>query len=460
MTEFADAEGDVTEEDGFGKWRGVEEVGSWMFPIFLADAGFTPFCVLAVVSATIWIALEQLRRFTDRGFAGGGDDAWTVAVVALDEEVGFGAEIDVAAIGHPASCFHFGGAADTLEGGDFLAVFEQFAFVPVNGEFGAGFAVGQFTSGENPAEDGTGGEHVVAVFVDFQDFHALRCAGVHGPENAVHGVAGHVCQRTAAEVVKSAPFEIMINAIFEGAFGGGPKPEIPIDIVWNGVFPLWAGVALWPDGTVGDAMDFVHVAEEVAIDVFVDHTVAFIAMALVAHLGGNFVFFHPALELAAFPDGVHERLLRVSMFACGQGQRGGHVVVMVGGGDHDGIEIFDFLVEQLAVVLIEFGIFPSLWNFALPVLVNVTMGDDDVPGSCDAVDMSTAFAASGDYCDLEFIALILGMEDIEAKRTDRSGAEGGLEESSSVGDRIHGVLGCNGLARRKFRGGIECGVWI
>jgi len=239
----------------------------------------------------------------------------------------------------------------------------EFAVVPVDIEGWAVFAVGEFTGGVTPFDDGAERELVVAVAVDFEDFDLGGEAWIHAHEDAVHGVAGHVGEGAAAEVVEAAPFEWVVDVLFEGAHGGWPDPEVPVDVVRDGVFTGWARAALWPDGAVGEAVDFGDVAEEAAVDEFVDAAVAVVGVALVAHLSGDLVFPCAFEELAGFPDRVDEGFLGVAGLPGHEAEGCGHVVLVVRGGDDDGVVVL-FLVEELAVVLIALGVFPCVEDAA------------------------------------------------------------------------------------------------
>lgn len=445
---FADAEGDIAEEDGFGEWGGVEEVGAWAVPWLDAEGGGAPFVPVVLFVAAEGEAFEELWWVADfLGFAER-EDAGVVAVVAGYEETGLAADVDVAALGevHRFAVWHgeeFLGDAGVGEVGgvDVLAfgVFE-FAVVPVDIEGWAVFAVREFTGGVAPFDDGAEGELVVAVAVDFEDFDLGGEAWIHAHEDAVHGVAGHVGEGAAAEVVEAAPFEGMVDILFEGAHGGWPDPEVPVDVVGDGVFAGWAWAALRPDGAVGEAVDFGDIAEEAAVDEFVDAAVAVIGVALVAHLSGDLVFLGAFEELASFPDRVDEGFLGVAGLAGHEAEGSGHVVLVVRGGDDDGVVVL-FLVEELAVVLVALSVFPCVEDAAPCVFVDFCEAGADIAGGFGGVDLGSGFTASGDEGEAEFVALVLGVENVESESA--GGETGGLDEGSTRGV-VHGIGILNG----------------
>ena len=184
----------------------------------------------------------------------------------------------------------------------------------------------------------------------FDDFDRFRIAGVHGHEDGVHGVAGHVGEGAAAEVEEPTPVEGMIDAaafvgriVRERPRRGRTEPEVPVEFRRNGI---GGGGRSPPCGQMGRLVTqwiSVMSPRHAAIHEFIDTAVALVGVAVVAHLGGHFEFLGGQLELPGFPDGVGQGFLGENMFAGHHGEGGGGEVVVVRRADHHGIDVLRLL---------------------------------------------------------------------------------------------------------------------
>ena len=86
-------------------------------------------------------------------------------------------------------------------------------------------------------------------------------------------------------------------------------------------------------------MGFGDFADDAGPDVFAELAVAVLAMALVAHLRGDFGFRGHRAHGAGFADVVADRLLAIDSLAELHRDHRGQGVVMVRRGDEDGVEI-------------------------------------------------------------------------------------------------------------------------
>ncbi len=195
---FAEAIGDIAEEDGFGEGGGVGEVAGGWGVVF---AGFDPLVVVA---------------------DGGGDGlVWRLEVF----ELVMGEEDTAAVIGEEHA---------------FVAD-EEGSCAPLVGEFEVDELLGAFVAVVPGEVDGlaVGGSGVVVI--DDEPFGARLGVGfwalgvdgggvaeVEGPMGEVHMVAGHIGECSAAEIPPAAPGEGVVGGVV-GSEGSGSDPEIPVE---------------------------------------------------------------------------------------------------------------------------------------------------------------------------------------------------------------------------------------
>ena len=211
----------------------------------------------------------------------------------------------------------------------------------------------------------------------------------------------------------------------ERAHGCGAKPQIPIQIGRNRILATGTLHALRPDRPVGDAVDFRHVAQHAAVDVFINLSVAVVRVTLVAHLRGHLELVDPGQQLPGLPYRMNKRLLRVTMLARFHGQRSGQIVMMVGRRHHDRVDVLHFLLQQDAVILIKTRLRPMLRHAALAILVDIAMRHHDIAGLLHHVDMRSALACGGDQSDAQFVALVLGVKDVRKSESAGRGCSAG-----------------------------------
>src|ERR1019366_9543647 len=132
---------------------------------------------------------------------------------------------------------------------------------------------------------------------------------------------------------------------------GAAEPEIPIEGVGNGCRRRDGHHLLRPTGTAGPGMDLFNLADLSRPEDLAGDARGIVRVALVAHLGGDFVFFGRRREEAGLPREAGQRLLHVHVLAmlhAGPGADGVHVV---GRANHHGVNVFALFVEHLAEVL-------------------------------------------------------------------------------------------------------------
>ena len=226
-------------------------------------------------------------------------------------------------------------------------------------------------------------------------------------------VAGHIAERAGAEVIKTAPAERLVE-IAAKAIGFGPaahrkrplvgnaEPQIPVKSGRHGLFLGDLRETLGPDGPIAPGVDLSHTADIAIPDNFRALASAFVGVALIAHLRGHAIFGGGLAELAGFPDGAHEGLLDVDVFASLHAPHGGGGVHMVGGGDDYGVDVFAFLVEHLAEVAIGRGFGEGFEGFGGAAVVDVAQRDDVLRGRGGA-DVACALPAGADGGEVKFL---------------------------------------------------------
>ena len=201
--------------------------------------------------------------------------------------------------------------------------------------------------------------HVAGPFL----LDALDARRLSQPQRHVgrpQNVARHIAQRPAAEIVKSAPVEgivelVLLLGVFRSAGSvrtrrSPAQPEIPIERRRNRLFGRHFRQTLRPDRTIGPGVHFGDVADLARPDHFGALPAAFIGVALVAHLRRDVVLGGRFRELARLPDRARQRLLHVHVLAAlhAAGSRRG--VHEIGNRDDDRVDAAAFLVEHLAEI--------------------------------------------------------------------------------------------------------------
>lgn len=215
-------------------------------------------------------------------------------------------------------------------------------------------------------------------------------------------MAADIAEGTGTEVPPAAPAEGGIGGVV-GPFGGGAEPEVPGHGFGDGRGVGWAIDALGPvfaeeatGGAVGPDVCFEDFTDGAAPDHFAESAGFFGGGALVAHLGGDALFAGVIGDLSGFPDGVGEWFFAIDVFAVVEGGHRGEGVMVVGGGDEDGIDFLHFL-EHEAVVLEAFGVRPVFERAIGVAPIDVAEGDDiDLVRSGELVEVAAALAAYAD----------------------------------------------------------------
>ncbi len=268
-------------------------------------------------------------------------------------------------------------------------------------------------------------------------FDASGVGEVEGPEAEVHDVAGHVAEGASAVVPEASPVAgVDFGGV--GASGGWAEEEVPIEVGGDGIGRR--GEAAVGPAFVTPMVDGGDVADGFGLDEFDDASVVVGGVDLGAHLCGDAGFDGFFGDGAGFGDGVGEGFFAVDGFFEVEGAHGCGGVVVVGGGDDDGVDVGGFFVEQVAIVAILSGFAVDVVGVVEHVGVDVAEEGDVLVRQVD--DVVPAFVAAADDGEVEFFVGGGGGASGESG-DEEGGAEGGggLEKVASGGVAHGGPFG-------------------
>src|SRR6266487_3432078 len=103
-------------------------------------------------------------------------------------------------------------------------------------------------------------------------------------------MARHVAECAGAKIPKAAPLERDVSRVVRPPWRDA-EPEVPIERRWRGRHLVWASDALRPPvgRPVGPDMNRAYLAKHARLYQFNQPARVRVAMALIAHLGGDFV---------------------------------------------------------------------------------------------------------------------------------------------------------------------------
>ena len=182
-------------------------------------------------------------------------------------------------------------------------------------------------------------------------------------------------------------------------------------------------------------------------------------MALIARLRGERRVLRGGLaNQPRLPDIVRERLLTVDVFAVCQRQIGGECMGVLGGADHDGIEVVR-VVEYPAEIIVFLSFREPLSRSIHGILVDIaedrnvlgrnTCGSSGrsvaraAPAAAIAVHVREGTAAAGDHRDVQLVVEVQGPQ--KGRRTrDHAGSSQGAADHLAAGNltllRVFGDL--------------------
>ncbi|MDP7105489.1 MAG: hypothetical protein QGH41_00335 [Roseibacillus sp.] len=237
----------------------------------------------------------------------------------------------------------------------------------------------------------------------------------------------------------------MVDAGLVGTRQSRSKPEIPVEVTGDRIGTLGAVDSLGPDGTVGPDMQFEGLADGPGVNHFHSAAQSLVGAALVAHLGGQFLFASQIAHDAGFPDSLGERLLHVGMLAHGHGGDGGHAMAVVGSGDCDGIDLVFHLLQQFPEVLVLLGLGKLLGLPVHRVAIDVAEGHDLAPFAGGVVGVTAALAPGADTGHADLGVQVLSAHDGREPENGTSGDTGVFDKFTAsellhdLGDECRGT---------------------
>ena len=249
-------------------------------------------------------------------------------------------------------------------------------------------------------------------------------------EGGVHDMAGHVAHRAGAEVLPRAPAERVIRRVVR-AHGRRADPQIPVQAIGNRRRVSRPGHPLRPDRTVGPAVHLADRADGPGGDPFLHQPQPLFRVALVAHLGDDLVLPGGLGQRTRLADRPRERLLHVHVLAKLHRRHRDDRVIVVGGGDHDRVDVL-LRLEHLPEVLVHLRLRELLRNAVLHQLglrgfagVAVAERDDVVAlGHVHQVRRAHAVGVADDR-DVDGVARRLEAGAEHVARHDREAGGGG-----------------------------------
>ena len=217
-------------------------------------------------------------------------------------------------------------------------------------------------------------------------------------------MAGHVAQRARTKVPPAPPVEGKVCGVVIDLFGR-PKPEVPIQFLWDAVLAGGCWQTLGPYRTVGPAVDAGDISDGPCINELLGTTHAFTRATLVAHLGHHLVFFGRFGEHAGLIDIVRKGLLDIDVLAELHGGKRGHGMGVVGRGDGHGIDILRLLVQHLPEVLIDLRLRETFDGGPDLAIVHVRKANDVGLGALrEFREIAFALSAGTDARDIQRVA--------------------------------------------------------
>src|SRR5207237_1198317 len=132
----------------------------------------------------------------------------------------------------------------------------------------------------------------------------LECAKRH-----IDGMTRHVPEGAGPEVVPTAPLECMVRVFLVWPLRSGAEPTIPIQGRRNRILARRPIQALRPNGAIAPDMQLERFADDAGLNDFDGPTQPALGAALVAHLGGQFLFGGQPAQCARFVNSLGQRLL-------------------------------------------------------------------------------------------------------------------------------------------------------
>ena len=170
----------------------------------------------------------------------------------------------------------------------------------------------------------------------------------------IHDVAGHISERSGAEIIETSPVPGCVGRIVRPHLRG-PHKEIPVQGLGHLHSASRFHEPLRPYGTVCPAVDLVNISDYSGPDPFGKLAAIVERVSLVAHLGRDLVFLCQFSQEPGLVNRVGERLLDIYMLAESHRMGGHDGMCVVRSGYDNGVYILAHLVKHDSPVLESFG---------------------------------------------------------------------------------------------------------
>ena len=226
-----------------------------------------------------------------------------------------------------------------------------------------------------------------------------------------------------------------MKVFVEIAMRRGADPLVPMQI--GGDRQLRRARTFTAVGAVGPTVGFRDLANRAGPDVFAQLAIAFLAVALISHLRGNFCLGRHRAHLPRLGDVVADGLFAIDVYAplhCHHGRQG---VVVIGRGDEHRVNLLAQLVEHFPVV-------GERLNFAgVAAFVGQRLLDGGNALVVHVHDSNQVFIergfqvlhrppAAADLHDANFFASIGSGEDVEGRSGQDAGGERALFQKGTT----------------------------
>ena len=270
---------------------------------------------------------------------------------------------------------------------------------------------GQRQGGETLAAGGEGELHGARLGARLrnarlaQHLDARRRPELQAPVGAVEDVATHVAQRAVAEVPPAPPVEGMVDLLDVGPLGRGPEPEVPVEVLGHGRRGRRPQDALRPGRVHDPRVHFGDGADDAGAQQLDRRAASIRGVALVAHLGRDLRLRRRLCQKVRLVDRMAEGLLAVDVFPHLHRHHRRRGMDVVGGADHDRIDIL-LILEHPAEVRVPAGAGMDLRRLVQVPGVDVAERDDVLardafqvrraaPGNADAGDVQCVVGGGG-----------------------------------------------------------------
>lgn len=146
-------------------------------------------------------------------------------------------------------------------------------------------------------------------------------------------------------------------------------------------------------------MDGANGADGIGAEKFDEAQVPRVLVVLGSHLGSDPFLFCELGHKSSFCNGMGKRLFAVNVQAAAQSANGGGCMVMIGGSDHDGVQVS--LFEEESIVSVFLGVGETIPSTIESIPIDIA-DRDDIFGS-DGIEITSTSTANTDCTDVQTV---------------------------------------------------------